>query len=466
MLPTNQTSPNNGKDDDKTIIFSSNDSSSEKKDNSDKTTISNDSEKTQFQESPFPKPNVARHSNNNNDMEKTQIQNSQTTSSQATNERSTPQNPVSGTSNPPTNKLEEIKGKSTESKVSTGLFAAGVAGAAIGGTAFGAGFSDEIKEVFAAETVNTSESPESDPQEVIPQKETSVSGNAETNASHPINTAIHGGQATENPNPSIPQVESSSFEISSTDASGSVYNVSFVDIDGDGDIDSQSGNIHFVDGTSVSFTENGNNISPLFYGRPEFASLQDYQVAPEFEELVTPNNILNTSSSIEENESVYCGTLVEEYSNHSSTENLVGVIDSNITDPNEMYAGANLVIPDNDNISNPYELASELGDGAQPTETTEAIVSDESLAETAEGIELDDSDYQAISDDPLMEQVDGGDFEQVDWASFSDDAPSVDNEVYGEELTQTDFDSYETPDSYTDFNSNDYGNSDVSADFL
>lgn len=474
MLPTNQTPPNNGQDDDKTIIYSSSENISGKKDNPEKTTISSDSEKTQFQETTIPKQNVAAPSNNS-DMEKTQIQNSQSASSQATNEKSAPQNPVSGTSNPPTNKLEELKGKSTDNKVSTGLFAAGVAGAAIGGTAFGAGFSDEIKEAFAAETVNAPESPESDPQEVTPQQGTSVNGEGQTNDSHPMNTSFDGGQGTENPNASIPQDQSSSFEISSTDANGNVYNVSFVDIDGDGDIDSQSGNIHFVDGTSVSFTQNGDNISPLFNGRPEFASIQDYHAEPDFTNLVYPANALGTDSSTHVYE-IQAGDTLSEIaeSNHTSIENLLE-LNPDITDPNLIYAGDNLVIPDNDNISNPYEVASDLGDVAQPAETTEAIVSDysdyttvpdDSLTETVEAIELDDSDYQAISDDPLMEQVDGGDFEQVDWASFSDDAPSVDNEVYGEELAQTDFDSYETPDSYTDYGSNDYGINDVSADFM
>jgi LysM repeat protein len=444
MEPANQNLTNNGQDDDKTIIYSSTDNSSVKKESTEKTTINNDSEKTQFQDSSIPKPNVGRVPSNN-DMEKTQIHNSQTTNLGGSTEKKEAQSTASETSNPVPNKLDELKSKKSDNKVSTGLFAAGVAGAAIGGVALGANFSDEIKEVFAVDSFDAPDSPESEAQEVIPEQETQVNEQAMGIGSDPIQTAFHGGVGLENPEASLGQEQASSFEISSTDESGNIYNVSFVDLDGDGKIDSQSGSIQLVDGTSVSFTETGENLSSLFNAKPEIASLQDYQGQPEFINLFSPANTLDTGSATHVYE-IQAGDTLSEIAeaNHTSIEHLME-LNPDITDADEIFAGDDLVIPNNDNISNPYEVSADLADMNQNSESNTPVVSESSLA----GAEVNNDEYA-----------------QVDWASFSDDAPNNGNDAYGEELAQTDFDSFETPDSYTDFDSSDYGSTDVSADFM
>lgn len=109
-----------------------------------------------------------------------------------------------------------------------------------------------------------------------------------------------------------------------------------------------------------------------------------------------------------------------------------------ISNPDMIYANSELVIPENDHITNPYVTGHDFG---SPTE------------------------YYAS--DPLSpaEGVDG-DYAPVDWASFSDDPVVNDGSDYGNLLAQTDFEGYHTPDSYIDNNDYEFGNDTVSSEFL
>jgi len=407
MQNNNSIPSNNDQGDDKTIIFSSTENTAGKKDEAEKISKSDDNEKTQIQDSPAPKSNSADSKANNENVP---------------------------------NKLADLNSKKTDSKISPGLFAAGVAGAAIGGTALGTAFSDEIKEVFNVESFNAPDSPEAEAQEVnssqISDIATDTLQGADSNI-HP--TAFHSDSSIEHPD-TLTSDHVSSFEISSTDTAGNTYTVSMVDIDGDGDVDSQSGHIQLVDGSSVSFTQTGDNLNPLFGHNAEIASVNDFHGNPAF---AAYNPLPENDTHVYE---IQAGDTLSEIAeaNNTSVAHLME-LNPDITDPNLIYASHNLVIPNNDNISNPYE------GGVGPEGHVNNIV---------------ESNDSTVTGDSLAGDASEGDYANVDWASFSDDAANADNSAYGEALSQTDFDSFEAPESYNDFDSNDLDNLDISADFM
>ena len=370
MQNNNSMPSNSDQGDDKTIILSSTENTAGKKDETEKISRSDDNEKTQIQDSPAPQSNSANSTANNEAVP---------------------------------NKLADLNSKKTDSKISPGLFAAGVAGAAIGGTVLGTAFSEEIKEVFNVESFNAPDSPEAEAQEV----------------------------------------NSSQIEISSTDTAGNTYTVSIVDIDGDGDIDSQTGNIQLVDGTTVSFTQTGDNLSPLFGNNAVIASANDFHGQAGFTSYIEDGLTAGNDTHVYE---IQAGDTLSEIAdaNHTSVAHLME-LNPDITDPNLIYASHNLVIPNNDNISNPYE-----GDVGLEGQVNNLTASNDST----------------VTGDSIAGDTPDGDYANVDWASFSDDAANGDNSAYGEALSQTDFESFEAPESYTDFDSNDLGNLDVSADFM
>jgi len=408
MQNNNSMPSNNDQGDDKTIIFSSSENTAGKKEETEKISRGDDNEKTQIQDSPAPQLISAN--------------------STASNE-AVP------------NKLADLNTKKTDSKISPGLFAAGVAGAAIGGTALGTAFSDEIKEVFNVESFNAPDSPEAEAQEVNPAHPLDNStGQGLGNTSNILQTAFHEDSSESHSQIPIAGDHASSFEISSTDTAGNTYTVSMVDIDGDGDVDSQSGHIQLVDGSTVSFTQTGDNLNPLFGHNAEIASVNDFHGNPAF---AAYNPLPENDTHVYE---IQAGDTLSEIAdaNHTSVAHLME-LNPDITDPNLIYADHNLVIPNNDNISNPYEGGVGLeGHENNLTASNDLVVNGDSVA----------------GDTP------DGDYANVDWASFSDDAANGDNSAYGEALSQTDFDSFEASESYTDFASNDLGNLDISADFM
>jgi LysM repeat protein len=421
MQNNNSALPNNDQGDDKTIIFSSSNSMSEKKEV--------DNEKTQIQDSPAPKPTAT---NDTKEIE------------------DTPQAP----SNSIPSKPADLNSKKTDNKISSGLFAGGLAAAAVGGVAAGTIFSEEIKEAFTADGFNSPDSPEAEAQQVNPEQQVDGSTNQGiVNASNIHQTAFHEGGLSNNLPPVVDNI--SSLEISSTDIEGNIYNVSIIDYDGDGSIDAQTGNIQLVDGTSVSFTQTGEDLSPLFGDNTEIALPNDYQVQPDFANNLPIEDEFSTGNDSHVYE-VQAGDTLSEIAeaNNTSVANIME-LNPEIVDPNMIYTSDHLLIPENDNISNPYAGGVGLDGNINPiTDSNESIISD-------------DSSQSIISDGSTAEGTLDPNYAEVDWASFSDDTASVENSsTYDEAFSQTDFDSFESPESYIDLSSNDYNNSDVSSDFI
>ena len=377
---------NSNQDDDKTIVFSSSNKVHDI-DNSDKTVISNDSDKTQIQSSP---------SISSDNTEKP-VQDSKDNSD------------FSNTNS----KKDNLKNMNKKSVTSSAAVAAGVVGAGVAGTALGTIYSEEIKDVFPIEGFDAPESPEAEVQTTITE-----------NPANPIIDGEFVGQGVNAGQTSNPTLDhSSTYELSATDIDGNTYSVSFLDIDSDGIIDSQTANIHFVDGSSISYSESGENINPFFLNNSGIASIQDFGGIADFGEST------NSATHIYE---VQAGDTLSQIAADNDTS-IANILELNpeISDPDVIYAHQDIVIPNNDNISNPYEG----------------------------GIGLDNQSvvYGDISIDSNATE---GNYDSVDWASFNDEPVVVDNSDYDSALSQTDFNDYGSNDSYYE-----YGNDGLS-DFI
>jgi LysM repeat protein len=352
----------NKSNDEKTVVFGA--STNNDDSNTDKTTINNNSDKTEFQDS-------ASSSDKSNANEKEFSKDSKTIS------------------------------KPDTKKASTGVFvaAAGVAGVASGLTA-GTIFSEDIKNTFSSETFDAPESPEDEIQDVTNSVETDNTINTSDNS------------------------QTNSFEASSTDANGNTYTVSLVDTNADGQVDFSSGEAHMVDGSSVSFTATGDALNSIFNNDVSIANTNDYASNPHFVHIPTNISDIHVVSDTMSYEIQSGDTLSEiAAAHHTSIEHLME-LNPDISDPNMIYAGHNIVIPTNDNISNPYE-------GFQ--------------------------NYQN-NDSSVIASNEGG-FENMDWASFNDEPVSMDD--YSNVLAQSDFDSFETPSNYLES-----GNDFISSEFI
>ena len=414
MENTNKPQENNPSDE-KTVVFGA--SSKNDDSNTDKTTINNNADKTEFQSS------------------------------------------ASSSKKPDTNEKEIPKESKTIPKVdtqkaSTGTFVAtaGVAGVAAGvaGVAVGTIFSEDIKNVFSSEAFDAPESPEDEIQDVTSSVETDhtantvetvnpsssvetdlVSSNIETvNTTSSIETDHAASTASDN-------IHASSFEASSIDAQGNTYTVSLVDENSDGHIDIASGEAHMVDGSSVSFTASGDTLNSLLNSDVSIANASDFGSQPQFVHIPAQIDDIPFVSDTMSYEIQSGDTLSEIAATHNtSIENLME-LNPDISDPNMIYTGNNLVIPTNDNISNPYE-----GFESPQNNDSSVIASNES-----------------VPTENSSELTEEGSFESVDWASFNDAPVSMDE--YSDGLAQSDFDSFETPSNYLES-----GNDFVSSEFI
>ena len=396
MENTNKPQENNPNDE-KTVVFGA--SSKNDDSNTDKTTINNNADKTEFQSS------------------------------------------ASSSKKPDTNEKEIPKESKTIPKVdtqkaSTGTFVAtaGVAGVAAGvaGVAAGTIFSEDIKNVFSSEAFDAPESPEDEIQDVTSSVETDHTANTvETvNYSSSIETDHAASTASDN-------IHASSFEASSIDAQGNTYTVSLVDENSDGHIDIASGEAHMVDGSSVSFTASGDTLNSLLNSDVSIANASDFGSQPQFVHIPAQIDDIPFVSDTMSYEIQSGDTLSEIAATHNtSIENLME-LNPDISDPNMIYTGNNLVIPTNDNISNPYE-----GFESPQNNDSSVIASNES-----------------VPTENSSELTEEGSFESVDWASFNDAPVSMDE--YSNGLAQSDFDSFETPSNYLES-----GNDFVSSEFI
>jgi len=472
--------------------------------NVNKANLPNTDEKTIVQKSSFPKFNVGKDSTIF-DSEKTQFKEIPKNANMETNNVKNAEKPVSETNQPNKSKLDELKEKSSEKNASSGWVAAAVGVAAAGaGVALGTAYSDEIKTGLGIESTDAPESPEADAHDTKPGSE----GHETTDGNNPINASYHGGIPVENHNSPIGDHHQSTLEFSSTDDNGNIYTASLIDSNGDGTFDTQSANIQMVDGSIVTYTETGDKINPIF----DNGNLNTFgNLSNEFAEPIHTSYPIETGSSGQDTHiyTVHAGDTLSEIAgeNHTSIEHIME-LNPEITDPNLIYTGNTIEIPDNDHISNPYEhthgnytehvpimeTTDHTGGGFDIPENDHNaftnyginsdpfIIDDQLVSNNDEPFEIsnepisdngdnefyhssDNNDHLVIGDD-VPNEVSNGEFAEVDWASFSDDAPITDQDAYGEALSNTDFDSWEASDSNMDLGSSDYGNNDVVSDFL
>ena len=393
----NKQNLNSNQDDDKTIVFSSSNKVQDL-DNSDKTVVSNDSDKTQIQSS------TTISSEN---IEKP-VQESQNSSEVVSS-----------------NNIENLKNMNKQSVTSKAAVAAGVLGASVAGAALGAIYSDEIKDAFPVEGFDAPESPEAEAQTATPENPINQVGNASiVDKAH---QAINGTNA--------PVDHSSTYEMSETDADGNTYSVSLVDNDSDGKIDSQTVNIHFVDGSSVTYTETGDNLNPLFTDNTGIASIEDFASIPDF---------VQDDNSATHMYEVQAGDTLSQIAagNDTSIANIIE-LNPEISDPDVIYAQQDIEIPNNDHISNPYEGGVGLGN--------------DSVEYVEESIAYNDDSIGVVDEASTPD----GNYEDVDWNSFEGDPVVADNSDYDSALSQTDFDDYGSTDSYYES-----GNDSVSSEFI
>jgi len=303
--------------------------------------------------------------------------------------------------------IKDSKSKSSVSPaIVAGVGAAIVSGVA--GVALGATYSEEIKEVVgnpfsADETLSAEEVPlaEASPTvEVDPVQVEPVDSGEEVN--------LDG---------------MSSLEISGIDQEGNVYSVSFLDIDGDGQSDIQTAEFQTVDGFTVTYTEFGNSLDFVFTNDLMLAENTDYVDCGYcgFQEVSMMDSYLYE---------IQPGDTISEIAaaNNTSVEHLMD-LNPHISDPDLIYAGHNLIVPDGNSFEYP-----------QNSESTMFIAEEESYF------------MDEVAEAPT------GDFEAIDWESFYDNPVS---NPYTNELEGMDFEAMETPQSYNEM---DYGMEDFGMD--
>ena len=252
-------------------------------------------------------------------LDKTQVQQSVNTAGSVSKDDNTVNNTESISSKAKNSESnDEVKDSNTQkggSKgISTGAFAAGIAGAGIAGVAAGTVFSEEIKGTVEAIATN-------------------FSGNSDD----------------------IPEVtedmSQGSASLTFSDTTG-VYEVALTDTIGDGNIDSLNIEAQLVDGTNVQFSASGPLLDQIFHNEQvDVASANDYllNVFGTFNEF-TPESVNCANYQIQ-----YGDTVSEIAAVNNTTIAHLMELNPSLGDPNSIFAGDQLIIPTDVNISNPYE---------------------------------------------------------------------------------------------------------------
>jgi hypothetical protein len=342
-------------------------------------------------QNPEEKSNFTRGERSADHSEKTQAVNTthseNTTASKESTVKST--SATSESTPPPLQDQDDFKAKTMKNKqaYSGETLAGGMAAAAVAGAALGVAFGDDIKEAYANITEGSENSTD---QNVTPVSVSST--NEDVGYNHQ------------------PHIDSIKY----TDTDGTVYSVSLADVDGDGNTDYTSGEIIFVDGSSIGVIQSGNPLSPMFTSGLDYATPQDYTLHIDF-----VSHLDNISEA-----NVYhieAGDTLSEIAleNHTSVDDIM-MLNPHIENPDVIYAGDNHILPDDSNNiiqELPYEMTSISDIGSSDKV-------DDSMADFSTGIHTQE-------------------YHQIEWASNPDQ--------YQELLSNTDFDSYNTPDSYLSY---------------
>ncbi len=327
--------------------------------------------------------------------------------------------------------------KSIAPAVAAGIGAAMASGVA--GVALGATNSDKIKEVvgnvFGAE--ETPPSPEDVPEaEVSTSPTENIQGNTDGNTIQPVSEPTEAEAGEDG---------MSSLEISGADQEGNVYSVSFLDVDGDGEYDIQNVEFQTVDGVTISYTEYGDSLNPTFmddlllagntdYVDCGFCDVQGVSMMDSYLYEIQPGDTLSEIA----------------LANNTSVEHLME-LNPQISDPDLIYSGNNLIVPDGDS----FEYSETLESNTFIAEETDGFLEGEMV-----NVEFDDSMY--VEEDYFVSEgqteLPNAELGSIDWESFYDNP--VEN-PYTNELESIDFEAMETPQSYNEM---DYGMEDFGLD--
>ena len=354
---------------------------------------------------------------------------------------------------------EDLKAKSDDkNKISKGTaVVAGVAAGVVGataGVAAGVHYSDDIKNALTQTESNAPESIAQEEQNNAQNQTTETTNNTastgttenatndhttnNTNGAHLVsNTTTDNIETTNANNPSTLNIEYH-------DNTGT-YEISCIDVNSDGKIDSMTMNAEMVDGTSVSYTATGETLDQLLMGDVQPASQNDYISFNPNSDVIDLNCEISEVTDFPETSSytIQSGDTLSEIAaqNNTTVEELMAH-NPQINDPNLIYAGHQLNIPgQNAEIITP--------------ESNEVIL--EVLPEYDTNI--DHNTFDAIETNETT------DYAQTDWQSFEDTPVDMSNidDSYITAMNDTDFDNFGSSDNYYDSS---FGNSSVNLDFV
>ena len=340
--------------------------------------------------------------------------------------------------------IKELDDKSKVSKNSAiaGGIAAGVVGAAAG-VAAGAHFSDEIKNSFAQAEINAPESIAQEEQNNSQnQTDLSASSSPESIAQEEYNnvhnTTTHTIDNSSESNQLVNNSAQSSLNIEYHDSSGT-YEITCVDFNSDGKMDSMTLSAEMVDGTSVTYTATGQELDQLLMGDVELASQDEYISFNQPDNVDSDCGVFEVSDLSETSSyTIQPGDTLSEIAvqNNTTVDELMAH-NPHIDDPNLIYAGNELNIPNqNVEIINPSD---------------NNVIAD---------------NYSGLNEVNIeMIETDNTEYAQTDWQSFEDtpvDMSGVD-ESYLTAMNDTNFDNFGSSDNYYDSS---FGDSSVNLDFV
>jgi LysM repeat protein len=345
-----------------------------------------------------------------------------------------PNNPKSKT---PEDFIKDSKSKkSSAPAVAAGIGAAIATGVA--GVALGATNSDKINEVVG-NAFGADETPPS-PEDVPVAEASTTEEDSVQDLPEEDNFLI----TSETSDAELNEDSMSSLEISGADQEGNVFSVSFLDIDGDGEYDIQNVEFQTVDGVTISYTEYGDSLDSTFLDDLLLADNPDY-VDCGFCDV---QGVSMMNSYLYE---IQPGDTLSEIAeaNNTSVEHLME-LNPQISDPDLIYSGNNLIVPDGDC----FEFL-------ENSESNTFITDDGGLQDGyLVNEEFDNSMYGEEEYFVSEEQTElpNEELGSIDWESFYDNP--VEN-PYTNELDAMDFEAMETPQSYNEM---DYGMEDFGLD--
>lgn len=330
-------------------------------------------------------------------------------------------------------KSPENSKKEKSSGVSKGAFAAAVGAAGIGGVAAGTVFSDDIKGVFNSEEQSATAANDSEHVDAV----LTTSDNSNTSELIEPNQELQDGQ-TEN---------AEVADLAFTDNDG-FYEVLLNDINGDGTTDSMTIEAEMVDGSHISFSASGTALNDLMQDNDfELAQSTDYIEAASTGDFEGFDGECLGATGYE----IQSGDTLSEIAQANGTS-VAHIMELNpgIEDPNVIFAGDEILIPQNDVVSGPYdgwrpEWSDSSNDSIEISEEAYDFTDDGSYSDSIDS-EIYESDVESYESDSELYDSNSENYDSVDWESFEDEP--VDD--YSSYLDQEDFANYDSPDSYYD----------------